>query len=221
MADAPTRKEKRAEEKKRFKDLGFLQKLTYIRDYYLLKIVLVLALLAGIGIFIYDNVRAAKTIYVGSTVGFDVSDEGYTYLTDGFIDSLGRKYRKKKAELTRDVLSHPYEDAQYHDMSMELTYTTQINAGMFQYALMDKDNLEHFSGYDFYLDLSYLKDDPKFSGLEYYTNESGIPCAILLPESVMEKIGVSDKEIYLAFIYSKKPNELNEKMVSYLFGIDE
>ena len=221
MADAPTRKEKRAEEKKKFKEMSFLQKMTYIRDYYLLKIVLVLALVAGIGIFIYENVRASKTIYVGSTVGFDVSDEGFSYMTEGFIDSLGSKYRKKKAELTRDVLSHPYEDAQYQDMTMELTYTTQISAGMYQYALMDKDNLEHFSGYDFYLDLSYLKEDPKFSSLEYYIDEKGTPCGILLPENVMEKLGVSDKEIYLCFIYTKKPHDLNKSLVAYLFGINE
>ena len=216
MSDRPSLKERILSEKKKFSEMDAVRKKIYFRDYYLVPCLLILAVIGAIVWFTYDALRSSKTVYEGATLGFDVSDEGNAYLTDDFMSVQGSKYKKKNATLTRDALMKSTDD-QATNMSIEMAFTTQLSAGMYDYVLLTEKNLEHFSGYDFYLDLSSYKSDDRFKGLEYYVDEQGNVYGIHLDDAALSRIGCEGKEIYLCFVYKEDPSELNEKLVEHLF----
>ncbi len=218
MRSEPESEEKRiANGQRKFSELSAKGKITVFRDYYLLPILLVLALIAGIVWFIHDGITNKKTIYSGATVGFDVSDDGNIVLTQGFIDSMGSGYSKKQAVLSRDAIMKAQENAEYNQQSFEYAFTVQISAGEYQYVLMDKKNFEHYAGYDFYSSMDSFRSNA-FNSEVFYEGDDGHAYGICLPERVLKKIGVEGKEIYLGFTVNGKAGELNEKFLTYLFS---
>ena len=199
------------------KDLTFKQKLDYFKDYYLLKVVLVLAVLVMIGWFIHDAVSNSKTIYTGGTVGFDLYEDKYSILTDGFMNYLGDEYKGKKVQFGGNALFIP-EGQEYEQNNIETAFVAQINAGMYNYLFMTKKQFEYFEEVDFYQDISYMQNDPKYSGLEYITGLNGNPVGIKLSDKALSKLGIADMDIYLIFVIKKDQNDLNMKFVDYLYS---
>lgn len=192
------------------------RKRKYFRDYYLLPVLLILVLIFFLVWFIRDAVTAGKVVYSGATVGFDVTEDGQTFMTEGFIQSLDKKYAKRTATLSSDVLSSIEKDSKYDGMSLEMAFTSQVSVGMLQYLIMPLDTLEYLSGYDFYMDLSDYAANPKYADLEYYVDEEQHLYAIKIDPEVCQKISYDQDELYLVFVHEKKPNALNEKMIDYL-----
>ncbi|MBO4784076.1 MAG: YesL family protein, partial [Lachnospiraceae bacterium] len=102
--DEHTVKGKIEAEKQTFKSLSFKEKVGFIRDYYLLKIVL--GVLVGFFAlwFVYDAFIAQKeTLYSGGLLLCAVTDEGREYLTDNFFDKIATKKRKQQVNLSEDL----------------------------------------------------------------------------------------------------------------------
>lgn len=217
MSKDPTSEDKRiANGQKRFSELDTKGKFTVFRDYYLLPCILVLLLIGGVVWFVRDVYQSTKTVYSGATVGFDVTDEGNSYLTQGFIDHLGLG-AKKKVVLSRNAVMTSEEELEYKQQSLEYAFTVQINAGEYQYVLMDSKNFDHYSGYDFYSNIDTFRDDSKWSQNVFFIGSDGHAYGIRLSEKALQKIGAEGKEIYLGFVVTGKGEKYNEKFLDYLF----
>ena len=217
MAEKQTSESTYTYENKKFSQMDGRQKLLYFRDYYLIKVLIALAIIIGVCWYIHDVRQNKKIIYAGAGVGVNLSESGSDYLSDGFIDYLGKDYSRKKASYGGNVLLVP-QSGEYNENSVEMAFLSQIKSGMFQYLLMTKKQYEHYLQYNFYLDLSEMLTDSKYESFEKLENEQGKPMAILLPENVLEKFGLEGKSIYLCFVYSEEPNELHSKMLEYLYS---
>ena len=205
-------------EKEKMSKMDRQQKIAYFKDYYLLKCLLVLVLLVAVGWFIKDLVHNSKITYAGVSVGIDVSDPGSVYLTDGFRSSLDEKYSSMNADFGGNVLIVP-QNGDYTETTIEMAFVSQVNAGMFDYFIISKAKFEYFSEYGIYLDISDIKNDEKYTSLDFINDHQGVPSAVRLPKSALSNLGISeDEEVYLCFAFSKDPSKLNTKMIDYLFS---
>ncbi|MBO4926925.1 MAG: hypothetical protein J5379_01565 [Clostridiales bacterium] len=211
-------KNKIEKEKETFSKLDAKQKRSYFIDYYLLKILIIIALIVAVVWFAKDAFANAKTIYTGCSVGVDVSEQGTKYLTDDFLQSIGIDTKKKKAQFGGDVLLVPQTSDNVDDMTIEMAFVSQVNADMYQYVLITPEQFEHFTQYDFYLDITDISEEEKYASLEFVKDSFGHMAAIKLPDSVIDKLETSQEEVYLCFVYSKDPSELNLKFIDYIFG---
>lgn len=217
MAEKESIKTSFADEKAKFSKMDFSQKIQYFRDYYLVKLLIVLAILLAAGWLIHDIVQNKKVVYAGAGVGVNVTDNGAEYLNEGFIDYLGKSYSKKKASYGGNVLIVP-QSGDYNQSSVEMAFISQINADMFQYLLITEKKYEHFSEYEFFVDLSTLSNFDKYRSSDILTNAQGKPEAIRLSDSMCEKLGITEEDVYLGFVSLKDHKELNEKMLDYLMA---
>ena len=192
------------------------QKIDYFKDYYLLKVLLVLFALIIIGWFIKDAYMNSKTIYTGATVGLDLSEEKYSFLSDGFKDYLGDEYKGKNVKFGGNALMVP-EGQEYERNNVETAFVGQINAGMYNYLFMSKKEFDYFADIDIYSDISYIQNDPKYADLEFVTGIDGKTVGIKLSDQVLSKLDLGDTDVYLVFAIKKDQNELNMKFVDYLY----
>lgn len=217
MSDSDQVKDFVTTEKAKKQPMTFKQKVDYFKDYYLLKVVLVLIALVFVGLFIKDAIKNSKTIYTGGTVGFDIYQEKYPLLCDGFISYLGDDYKGKNANFGGNALMVP-EGQEYDKNSIETAFIAQLNAGMYDYLFMTEKQFEYFAEVEFYQDLSYLQSDPKYSELEFGNGIDGKPAGIKLNDKVLSKLDLSGMDIYLVFVIKKDQNDMNMKFVDYLYS---
>lgn len=217
MSDSDQVKETVTTEETKKQPMTFKQKLEYFKDYYLIKVILIILALVFVGLFIKDAIKNSKTIYTGGTVGFDLYEDKNSFLTDGFINYLGDGYKGKTAKFGGNALLVP-EGQEYDKNSIETAFVAQVNAGMYNYLFMTKKQFEYFEEVDFYQDISYLQNDPKYADIDFVTGITGETVAIRLSENVLTKLGLSDSDIYLVFAIKKDQDDLNAKFVDYLYS---
>lgn len=211
-------KERIAKEKEKFSKMDASTKKRYFRDYYLVPCLLSLALIIAVAWFAIDVFTSKKTVYSGATVGFDITDSGNEYLTEGFIKSLGSKYKRKKAELSRDTTATFSDGAKYDNMSIELAFTSQVSTGMYQYVILTEASFEHFSGYQFFVPLSDYSSSDKYASLDYVQTSSGESLGIRLSDQEKKNIGyLGEEELIFTFVYSGEHEDLNDSFIDYLF----
>ena len=207
-----------SKEKEKFSKMDFQQKVQYFKDYYLIKLLIVLAIVGVVVWLAHDILQNKKMIYAGAGVSVNITDDGEDFLTDGFIRYLGDDYSKKTASYGGNVLLVP-SSGDVNENSVETAFISQVQTDFFQYLFFTEKKYEYFSSFEFFLDLSTLSNFSKYSESGVLTSPSGKPEAIKLPESAKEKIGVREEEdIYLCFVGIKDHKELNEKMLDYLFS---
>jgi len=221
---AETEKEKKTEDEtfsrpkpQKFSEMDLGQKIQFLRDYYLIKVLIVAAILLVAGWLIHDIVQNKKIVYSGAGVGVDVSESGSEFLQNGFIDYLGDDYSKKKVGYGDNVLLVP-TSSEYNDSSVEMAFFSQIEGDMFQFLLITKEKYEYFMPYEIFIDLNELNNFANYSQNEILYNAQGNPEAIKLTDEMKDKLGARQNEVYLCFSNKKDHRELNEKMLDYLFS---
>lgn len=217
MGEKVPLKKRIEQEKEKFSKLDRHGKLMYFRDYYLIKVLIVIAVLIGIAWFARDVFQNKQIAYAGAGVGVNISEASENVLTSDFISYLGSGYKKKVAKYGGNVLVVP-QTGGYNEGDVEAAFISQMTTGMFQYLLMTKDQFEYFLSYDYYLDLSKYKNDSKYSDKEFLFDIKGNPVAIRIPDGMKTKLGITADDVYLAFVYSENPSELNERMLKYIFS---
>ena len=211
-------KERIKKEKEKFSKFDAATKKKYFLDYYLIPCILIIAVIVFVCWFVFDFFSSKKTVYSGATVGFLISDDGYQYLTSDFMDSLGSGYKKKKVELSRDTVMTTYDEAQNDKMTMEMAFTSQITAGMFQYAIFTKSGFDHYAGYEFYMPLDEYSSSEKYSSMQFIRSSDNQISGILLSEEVKNKIGYAgDEELVFTLLYTDEHKDLNTPFIDYLF----
>ncbi|MCR5273781.1 MAG: hypothetical protein K6E26_00300 [Clostridiales bacterium] len=217
MAENESLKTSLSEEKKKLSNMTFQQKLQYFRDYYLIKVLIVLAILLVVVWLAHDIIQNKKIVYAGAGVGIDISEDGNDFLSDGFIKYLGDGYSKKKASYGGNVIFVP-TSGDYNESSVEMAFISQLEGDMFQYLLVSKEKYEYFMSFEIFLDLSTLTNYSNYSQSEILSSTSGTPEAIRLSDTMKEKLGVRQDEVYLCFSIKKDHREMNEKMLDYLMS---
>ena len=223
-------------EKQTFKELTFKEKLTFIKDYYLLKIILGAAVAFFALWFIYDAFLTKKEmIYSGGLLFCTVSEEGREYLVDDFFDEMATNKRKQQVNLSDDLTMTRIEGQELKtDPSQDQLLFPMIVAGYYDYFLIDAKFIDHYIELDCFKDLTSFadmygipeedryvyvpKDEEESSGEDLTGKEIS---AIKLPEDVCEKIGVSSlsgEGVYLALIVNKKPIETDNAFMQHVLG---
>ena len=202
---------------KTFSEMNFNEKIQYFRDYYLIKVLIGLAIVLVAGWLLHDIHQNKKIVYSGAGVGVDVSTEGSEFLKNGFISYLGDDYSKKTAAYGGNVLFVP-TSGEYNESSVEMAFFSQLEGDMFQYLLITKEKYEYFMPYEIFIDLNELNNFANYSQYEILYSEKGTPEAIKLPDEMKDRLGVKQDEVYLCFSNKKNHRELNEKMLDYLFS---
>lgn len=223
-------------EKQTFKELTFKEKLTFIKDYYLLKIILGAAVAFFALWFIYDAFLTKKEmIYSGGLLFCTVSEEGREYLVDDFFDEMATNKRKQQVNLSEDLTMTLVEGQELKtDPSQDQLLFPMIVAGYYDYFLIDAKFIDHYIELDCFKDLTSFADMygiPEEDRYVYVPEEEGDLSeadltekeisAIKLPEEVCEKIGVSSlsgEGVYLALIVNKKPDETDDAFMQHVFG---
>jgi len=212
-------KERYNKEKEKFRNMDSAARSRYFKDYYLIPCLLILGAIIAISWFSCDVFSSKKTVYSGATVGFLITDEGNEYLTTGFINSLGKSYKRKKAELSRDTVMTTYEEAKSDSQSFELAFTSQVTTGMFQYVLFTRSAFDHYAGYDFFMSLDEYLDSGKYASLDFLSGADGKAAGIVLPDKVKKNIGYNgEDDIVFTLVYSDEHTSLNPDFIDYLFN---
>ena len=234
--DEHTVKGKIEAEKETFKSLSFKEKIGFIRDYYLLKIVL--GVLVGFFAlwFVYDAFIAQKeTLYSGGLLLCAVTDEGRDYLTKDYFDKIATKKRKQQVNLSEDLTMTLVEGQEVKpDPSQDQNLFAYIVAGYYDYFLIDAEYIDHYIELDCFKDISSYADKYNIPEEDryYFVSESAKEGlaegeepvadleAIKLPEEVCEKIGVyslTGEGVYVVLIVNDKPQERDDTFMEYIF----
>lgn len=234
--DEHTVKGKIESERQTFKSLTFKEKVDFIKDYYLLKIIL--GVLVGFFAlwFIYDAFIAQKeTLYSGGLLLCTVNDEGRKYLTDDFFDRIATRKRKQQVNLSEDLTMSLVEGQEIKpDFSQDQNLFAYIVAGYYDYFFIDAKYIDHYIELDCYKDISDYADKYNIPEEDRYmfvsaSAKEGLaegeePVAdleaIKLPDEVCEKIGVQSltgEGVYVVLIVNDKSKERDDAFMDYIF----
>lgn len=205
--------------KKSFSEMSFSEKTQYFRDYYLIKVLIGLAILLVAGWLIHDMLQNKKIVYSGAGVGVDLSESGSEYLKNSFIDYLGDGYSSKKIGYGGNVLFVP-TSGEYNESSVEMAFFSQLEADMFQFLLITEEKYKYFMPYEIFIDLSEFSNYETYSQKDLLFNNKGQPEAIRLSDEMKEKLGIKQQDVFLCFVNKNKNSHksLNEKMLDYMFS---
>ncbi|SDJ40633.1 Uncharacterized membrane protein YesL [Lachnospiraceae bacterium G41] len=234
--DEHTIKGKIEAEKQTFKSLSTKEKITFIKDYYLLKIIL--GALAGFFVlwFLYDAFIAKKEIiYSGGLLLCTVNDEGREYLTDDLFDKIATKKRKQQVNLSED-LSMTFVEGQEvkPDPSQDQYLFPSIVAGYYDYFFIDAKYIDHYIDLDCFKDIGSYADKYNIPEEDryWYVSESvkestpegeeakGDIEAIKLSDEVCDKIGVQSltgEGVYVVLIINDKTQETDDAFMAHIF----
>ena len=231
--DEHTLKGKFEAEKQTFKELTFKEKVRFIKDYYMLKIILGIAVAVFALWFLYDAFISKKEmIYSGGLLYCIVSDDGREYLVDDFFDEVATKKRKQQVNLSEDLTMTLIEGQELKtDPSQDQLLFPMIVAGYYDYFLIDAKFIDHYIELDCFKDITSFADMygiPKEDRYVYISEDEEAAedltekeiSAKKLPEDVCEKIGVSSlsgEGVYLALIMNNKPVETDEAFMQHIF----
>ena len=234
--DEHTVKGKFEAEKQTFKSLSFKEKIGFIKDYYLLKIVLG-ALVGFFALwFLYDAFIAKKeTLYSGGLLLCAVTDEGREYLTDNYFEKIATKKRKQQVNLSEDLTMTLVEGQEVKpDPSQDQNLFAYIVAGYYDYFFIDAKYIDYYIELDCFKDISSYADKYNIPEEDRYyfvsaSAKEGLaegeePVAdleaIKLPEEVCEKIGVyslTGEGVYVVLIVNDMPKESDDTFMDYIF----
>ncbi|MBP5529965.1 MAG: YesL family protein [Lachnospiraceae bacterium] len=234
--DEHTVKGKLESEKQTFQSLTFKEKVGFIRDYYLLKIVL--GVLVGFFAlwFVYDAFIAKKEVlYSGGLLLCAVTDEGREYLTNDYFDKIATRKRKQQVNLSEDLTMSLSEGAEIKpDPTQDQNLFAYIVGGYYDYFFIDAKYIDHYMDLDCFKDISAYADKYNIPEEDryWYVSESAKqeaaegeePVAdleaIKLSDEVCEKIGVyslTGEGVYVALIVNNKPEERDDSFMEYIF----
>lgn len=234
--DEHTIKGKFETEKKTFKNLTPKEKIQFIKDYYLLKIVLGVLVAIFAFWFIYDAFIAQKEmLYSGGLLLCVVEDEGREYLTNDLLDKMASRKRKQQVNLSEDLTMSLVEGQEPKpDPSQDQLLYPMIVAGYYDYFFIDAGFIDHYMDLDCYKEIGeyadmynipeegryvYVSESEKQSLKEGETAQGEIE-AILLPEEICDKIGVhslSGEGVYLALVMNDKSEDRDHEFMAHIF----
>ncbi len=247
--DEHTLKGKINAEKETVKALTFSEKLTFFKDYYLGKTILIAIVAIFVLWFLYDAFLGKKeTVYSGGLLYCDVTAEGKVILTEDLLKVMVPvTMKQKKQVMLSDDLSLDFVENEHEitaDASQDQMLAPMIMAGYYDYFLIDAKLIDHYELLDCYKDLSgyVTKFDIPTSDVYYSYSEKELEeiqqiglnpdelsddkyiNAIRLPEERCEELGIysrSGEGVYAVLLVSGKNSERDDLFMSVLLGKSE
>lgn len=210
-----------ANEKANLDGLTKRQKLEYFADYYLPGLIVVIILLASLGWYISDVIKAKKVVLTGVYINCQLSDEGMKHATNDFI-TWGDYSSDQRVELGPTDLSFDGM-TEADNASIELAFQAQVATGLIDYFIMDEEAVVRYSGLEYFADLGTIIDIEAIGeGRLFYTDEEetgspSVPCAIRITDSAKESLGLPlEENYYVAFSIVNNKAETYSDYILYL-----
>ena len=190
------------------KDMTFREKLAHLWDYYKwVAITAVVVIIAAISVAVSVVQNSKELAFGGAVVNLTVSEEGNTYLKEGWFTAMDCNPKKQKIEL--DTLFVPNLDMSGTDMQYALgnvtKLTTMIDGSQIDYVMADAYSIHYlcssgaFSPLDKVIPAELLA---KFEGKLVELEDNGEKCLIAIDISdlpFVKKHIVSTDKTYIAF----------------------
>ncbi len=236
-ADEHTIKGKFNAEKETFSSLNFKEKLVFIKDYYLLNIIIILCAVGFVIWFIYDGfIGNQKTVYSGGLLYCFAEDKlQKDAFCDGFLQIAGDNIRREQVilsdDLTMDFTEAAPDEIEY-DPTQDQYLFPYISAGYYDYFMIDSKFIDHYMLLDCFKDITYMADEYNIPEEDrfYLTeedengNEREYVSSFIIPSEVINKAGIysrTEGDVYIAFVENGQENEIDDKFMKYLYEYEE
>ena len=214
--------------KKTMAGMSWKDKLEYLWTYYKW----VLAVAAGVILLICIVVssimnKSVTTLYGGTIINAELSEEGEAYLTDDWFEHLGGVDKKEKVELTtsyyNDLSTTQDPEA---DAAAAMRVTAMVAAKELDYVIMDELSFNYYKKATIFSSLEEVLSQELIDELNdrivYYTDEEeGVTYPIAL--DITDTTFVQDcihgsKTLYIAFPGNTDRTERNDQFLEYLLN---
>lgn len=207
-------------------EMSFKQKVDYLWTYYKW----ILAVAAGVILLICIVVssimnKSVTTLYSGTVINMELSEEGEAYLTDDLFSHLGGVDKKEKVNLTNSYyndLSNTQDPEA--DAAAAMQVTSMVAAKELDYIIMDELSFNYYVKASIF---SSLKDmlsqelmEQYSESVVYYTDEeegTTFPVAIdITGTSFAQDCLTGSKPVYIAFCGNTGRTDRNSEFFTYL-----
>ncbi len=212
------------------KDMTFQEKLAHLWEYYKwVAITAVILIVAAISVVVSVIENSKDLAFGGAVVNLTVSEEGNTYMKEGWFNQLGCDPKQQKIEL--DMLFVPNLDMPSTDTQSALAnvtkLTTMISAGQVDYVMADAYSIHYlcssgaFSPLEQVLPAELLA---KFEGKLVELEDNGERCLIAIDISELpfvKKHIISADKTYIAFPGNTPRTQETIEFFEYLMAWSE
>lgn len=221
MDDQKTLKEKIKDEIAKIKEMEPKKRLTYLKDYYLVKTLIVLGLLIMLFSMLNEMVFSRKnSLYVGGLLGCSISEEGKTKLTDDFRDYLNGNPKKDVVYLYDDLVMSfsETEGESYMNVEVDAAIFTMMAAGEFNYLICSDSFVEKYKDAGVFVDSSAYADMYGIAEEDRYVYQNEV-IGMKLSDEICGKYGLSSEEnMYFCVMASRNENDNEKAFLNYFFN---
>ncbi len=226
MVDGMTLQESIVLEINKVKAMDNKKRWEYFKTYYLAKTVIafiVFGLLLHLAYSIWLGCR--DVLASGCFINVEISEEGTSFLTNEYVNFCGKTDKEAVANVSLGNTFSFFNENPLDNSSYEMALLTQINAGEYQYMILDEMGLERFAQLDIYVDLEEMLTDMQKENLDDRIVYQSLPereddtaSAIRLSDTEFaKKYKMLPQEAYLVFIDIEQDVEKNRKFIDYIF----
>lgn len=212
------------QEIKKLKKMSFKDKIWYIKEYYLVHIIIILVLLF-FSISIISNTLKKEPIFSSFFVNLFILEEDKKEIIDDFIKFAKLDETKDSwilddsIKISLDNSSSPLENQQYI-----LKLTATIISGQLDTIITEKELIDYFLGIDSFLPLNNIlpKDFMKNNMDKLYIKENidkikNIYAINVSKSPLFKKFGIKE-DIYFAIAKNSKNIDLSLKFLEYIYS---
>ena len=205
----------------------FGQKVEYLWTYYkwvLLVIVLVFCVISTV----YTSLKKSniETIYSGTLINVDISDEGLQFLTDDFFAYLGGEEGKEMVDLTSTYFKNNVMSDPEMDSIAVMRMMASIVANELDYAIMNEVGYDYYRSQMMFAPLDEVLSPALLTQLAeelvYYTEvDTGAtyPLAINITQwPFVQHCLLAEEDVYLTFSNDSEAMTENESFIAYLLN---
>lgn len=191
------------------KGLSLEERIDHIWAYYKLELLLILLIpIVLYGLISWLCATPITTVFSGNLTNANITQAGYSYLTDGYLQQLGGNSEREKADLMlSDTAGTQIASANATGVDEGVRVAAMVAAGTLDYIMTDRVGLEYYATQGAFENIeSVLTQEqlaPYADKLYFHTDaESGetIPVAINISDLPFAVDCLDlEKEIYLGF----------------------
>lgn len=232
MADGMTFKDEMQSEKTKWKEMTGRQRLQYFKDYYMLKAIVVVIILAVVVSLIRTITRNSREVLLsGYFINVTADEEFYTKLEDGYFSYREGNPKKQQVDLGTDITISPAGNGMTQtDTANKAKVMALISGKLADYMIMDSSEFEEWNMEGVYADLSEVMTDEQLEELAPYLTEvtdeetgNTYPAAIRLDETELaEEYDLTalygDGSIYLVIMQGAPNLEEMSDFVNYILN---
>lgn len=231
-------KDRELSEKEQWAALGKTEKKVQFREYYMMPLLIGIAVVFIAGYLIYDAVSGYRDIvYMSTIINDSIDTDTLEEFNNDILDYLGYDPSHDKVGFADNYMLSGSSGADSYAAAESIT--SYIYAGQLDSMIADSDSFNHYATLGCFTDLRDLltpEQYEKYSEYIYYPelekNDSPVPesssttrptetypCGISLAKSsIYKKLGAAQPNPIIGFITTSKHNDNSIKILEYLFN---